>query len=86
MAVGYGPDDRRFESRHGLEIFLFTTASRPAFGLTQPPMQWVRGVLSLGVTRSGREADHTPPSSAEVKECVELYLQSPIRLHNVVLS
>jgi hypothetical protein len=26
---------------------------------------------------SGREADHSPPSSAEVKELVELYLQSP---------
>jgi len=27
----------------------------------------------LGVKRSSREADHLPPSSAEVKECVELY-------------
>jgi hypothetical protein len=27
---------------------------------------------------SGREADHSPPSSAEVKEWVELYLHSPI--------
>jgi hypothetical protein len=26
---------------------------------------------------SGREADHSPPSSAEVKEWVELYLHSP---------
>jgi hypothetical protein len=26
---------------------------------------------------SGREADHSPPSSAEVKEWVELYLRSP---------
>jgi hypothetical protein len=26
---------------------------------------------------SGREADHSPPSSAEVKEYVELYLHSP---------
>jgi hypothetical protein len=26
---------------------------------------------------SGREADHSSPSSAEVKEWVELYLQSP---------
>jgi hypothetical protein len=34
---------------------------------------------------SGREADHSPPSSAEVKEWVELYLHSPIRLHGVVL-
>jgi hypothetical protein len=35
---------------------------------------------------SGREADHSLPSSAEVKEWVELYLYSPIRLHGVVLS
>jgi hypothetical protein len=26
---------------------------------------------------SGREADHSPPSSAEVKEWAELYLHSP---------
>jgi hypothetical protein len=39
--------------------------------------QWVPGALSLGVKRPGREADHSPPSSAEVKECVELYLSSP---------
>jgi hypothetical protein len=26
---------------------------------------------------SGRETDHSPPSSAEVKEWVELYLHSP---------
>jgi hypothetical protein len=26
---------------------------------------------------SGRDADHSPPSSAEVKEWVELYLHSP---------
>jgi hypothetical protein len=25
---------------------------------------------------SGREPDHSPPSNAEVKECVELYLHS----------
>jgi hypothetical protein len=55
-------------------------------GPTQPPLQWVAGALSLGVKRPEREADHSPPSSAEVKECVELYLHSPIRLHGVVLS
>jgi hypothetical protein len=33
--------------------------------------------LSLGVKRPGREADHSPPSSAEVKGCVELYFHSP---------
>jgi hypothetical protein len=50
-----------------LGIFLFTTASRTALGPTQPPIQWVPGALSLGVNRSGREADHSSPSSAEVK-------------------
>jgi hypothetical protein len=30
-----------------------------------------------GVKRQGREADHSPPSSAEVKEWVELYIHSP---------
>jgi hypothetical protein len=52
----------------------------------QPPIQWVPGALSLGVKLPGREADHSPPSSAEVKESMELYLHSPIRLHGVVLS
>jgi hypothetical protein len=58
-------------------IFLFTTASRTALGPTQSPIQWVPGALSLGAKRLGREADHSPPSSAEVKECVELYFHSP---------
>jgi hypothetical protein len=30
-------------------------------------LQWVLGLLSLGVKRPGREADCLPPSSAEVK-------------------
>jgi hypothetical protein len=40
-------------------------------------IQWVTGSLSLGVKRPVREADHSPPYSAEVKEWVELYLHSP---------
>jgi hypothetical protein len=35
----------------------------------------VRGSFP-GVKRPGRDADHSPPSSSEVKECVELYLHS----------
>jgi hypothetical protein len=38
-----------------------------ALGPTQPPIQWVAGVLSLGVKRPGSEADHPLPSSADVK-------------------
>jgi hypothetical protein len=51
-------------------------ASRTALGHTQPPIQWVPGTLSSAVKQPGREADHSPPSSAEVKEWVELYLHS----------
>jgi hypothetical protein len=51
--------------------------SGPALVPTQPPIQWVPGALPLGVKRPGREADLSPPSSAEVKEHVELYLHSP---------
>jgi hypothetical protein len=65
----YG-DDRGSRVRFpaGAGIFLFTTASRTALGPTQPPIQWVLATLSLEVKRPGREADHSPPSSAEVKE------------------
>jgi hypothetical protein len=66
-----------FDSRRGMGIFLFTTESRTALGPTQLPIQWVPGALSLEVKRPGREADHWPPSSAEVKEYVELYLHYP---------
>jgi hypothetical protein len=33
----------------------------------QPPIQWVPEAHSLGVKRQGREADHSPPFNAEVK-------------------
>jgi hypothetical protein len=57
-----------FNSWQGLGIFLFTTTSRMALGLTQPHIQWVPGALSLGVKQLGHEADHSPSSSAEIKE------------------
>jgi len=37
-------------------------------GPPQPPLQWVPGALSLGVKRPVREADHSPPSGAVIKE------------------
>jgi hypothetical protein len=73
-----------FDYRRGLGIFLITTAvSRTALEPTQIPIQWA---IFLRAKRTGREADHSPPSSAEVKECVELYHHSPVRLHGVVLG
>jgi hypothetical protein len=88
IALGYGLDDRGSRVRFpaGAGSFLFTTASRTALGPTQPLIQWVPGAHSMGVKRPGRGADNSPLSGTEVKERVELYLHSPIRLHGVALS
>jgi hypothetical protein len=48
-------------------FFLIATASRALLGQTQPPTQWVPPTISPGVKRPGREADHSPPYSVEVK-------------------
>jgi hypothetical protein len=62
----YGLDDRG--SIPGGGKGSLASVSRQALGPTQPPVQWVLGVLSPGgKTRPGRDADHSPPSSAEVK-------------------
>jgi hypothetical protein len=63
-----------FESRQGLRILLFTTAFRPTLEPIQPPIQWVLGALPLEIKR---EANHSAPSSTEVKEWVELHIYSP---------
>jgi hypothetical protein len=57
-----------FDSRQGLVIFLFTTTSETALEPTQPPIEWAKGNLSLGVKGPGRVADHSSPSSADFKE------------------
>jgi len=49
IALGYGLDGRRFQSRQRLGKFLFTTLSRPTLGPTQPPTQWTPGDLPLEV-------------------------------------
>jgi hypothetical protein len=56
-----------FDFLRELGIFLFTT-SRTALGPTQPPIQWISGIIFLGVNQPGREADHSLPSSVKVKE------------------
>jgi len=67
IALSCGLDDLGFESRQGLGVFLFTTASGPALGHARLPIQWVRETLSLGIKRPRREGDHSPPSSNEAK-------------------
>jgi hypothetical protein len=46
-------------------FLLLATASRPALGPTQPPIQWAPGAVSPGLKRQGCEANH-PPSSTSI--------------------
>jgi len=64
IETGYGLDGTGIEYRWGR---YFPHLSRPALGLTQPPVQWVPG-LSRGKERPGRDAEPSPPSSAVVKK------------------
>jgi hypothetical protein len=66
----------RSSSSGRVKNFFFSTSSRPALGLTQPPIQWVPGALSPGVKRQGREADHSSLTSAEVKK-IWIYTSTP---------
>jgi hypothetical protein len=45
-------------------IFFFSPERAP--GPTQPPVQWVPGFFTA-VTRPGREVNHSPQCSAEIK-------------------
>jgi hypothetical protein len=71
IALGYGLDDQGSRVRFPVGAGNFSLHHRVQNGLgfTRPPIQWVPGAPSLG-----GKADHSPPSSAEVKEWVELYL------------
>jgi hypothetical protein len=75
IMLGYGLGDG-FEYRQEVGIFLFTTASRPAPGPTQRPIQCVPGALSHGGKMAGAWSSSLS-SSVEVKECVGLYLHFP---------
>jgi hypothetical protein len=64
----YGLDDRVIEVRSPTVAEDFSSSPRPALRPTQPPIQWVPGVLSPGVKR-GRDATLTthPHLVAEVR-------------------
>jgi hypothetical protein len=71
-------------SRQG-KIFLFSTASRPALGLTQPSTQRVPGAISQSVKWPGIKLTthlYLVPRS----RIMELYLHSPLRRYGIVLN
>jgi hypothetical protein len=69
--------------RAGERDFDFFTKFRLPLGLTQTPIQWVPGGVFQGVKRPGRDADHSPPSSAGA---VNAWNYTSIFLPGVVLS
>jgi len=75
IATRYGSGGPGIESHWRRD---FPQPSGPALGPTQLPVQWVPS-LSPGVKRPGRGVNHPHPSSANVKERLELYLYSPFR-------
>jgi hypothetical protein len=70
IATDYGLDGRGSIPCSGKRFIYYVTASRPALRPNQPPIQWVLGSLSAGIKRQGREADHSSPSIADVKNAL----------------
>jgi hypothetical protein len=88
LALGYGLDDRGSGVRFSAGAGNFSHHHRVQNGSGAYPASYSRatGALSLGVKRPERKADHSPPSSAEVKNAWNYTSTLPIRLHGVVLS
>ena len=73
IATHYGTDSLGIESQWGARF-----SSPVHTGPGAHPASCTMGTGSIqGVKRAGRGVNHTPSSSAEVKEGVELYLYSP---------
>jgi hypothetical protein len=78
IATGYGLDDIGFGVWVPEGSRIFSSPRRPdwLWGSTQPPIQCVPWALSPEVKQQGCEADHSPPSCAEVKS-MWIYTSTP---------
>jgi hypothetical protein len=80
-------DDRgSIPSREKMGFFLFATASGPVLRPAQAPNQWVPRLFYPGVRRPEREADHSSPFSAEVKNAGSYITTPAMRLDSMVLN
>jgi hypothetical protein len=69
IATGYGLDDRRVGVPDPVGARIYTSPCSP--------IQWVPGALSPWLKRQGREVDHSPPASADVKK-TWIYTSTPL--------
>ena len=75
IATCYSVDGSVIESQWGAR---FSTPVQTGPGAHPASCKVVTGSF-LGIKRQGHGGDHPPPSNAEVKERVELYIYSPSR-------
>jgi hypothetical protein len=87
IALGYGLDDRGSRVRFPAGTGNFSLHYRVQNGSEAHPASYPMGTRGSfpGVKRPGREADHSPPISAEIKNAWS-YTSTPPCLHGVVLS
>jgi hypothetical protein len=67
-----------FDSTQRQETLFYSTASRPALGPAHP-------FPARGLKQPGRNADHSPPSSAEIRSGSAIP-SPPLRLRVMVLN
>jgi hypothetical protein len=88
IVLGYELDNRGFRVRFPAGAVNFSLHPCIQNGSGTHPASYPMGTRGSfpGVKRPGREADHPPPSSAEVKNAWSYTSIPPIRLHGMVLS
>jgi hypothetical protein len=88
IATGYGLNDRGVGVRVPVGPRIFCSPQRPdrLWGPSSLLPNGYQGPFPPGVQRLGREADHLPPTSAEVKKPWIYTFIPPIGLHGVVLN
>jgi hypothetical protein len=86
MALGYGFDDRGSRVRFPAGAGNSSLYHRVQIGCGAHPASYPMGTGDYfpGLKLKGREADHSPPSSAEAKNAWS-YSSTLIRLHGLVL-
>jgi hypothetical protein len=83
---GYGLDDRAIEVRSPANGKDFSSNLCLRIGSGAHPVLCTMGTgcpFSGAKVRPGRDADHSPPSSAELENEQELYFLSPKHFHGV---